>query len=154
MSLSSLKHFYYLMYAITLMILGTFWYLNYLHLQSSGEPFMIADPNSTAGMVLQYAVILYALAAIPGFLYWFKRRCAKIRLIEDESERLKTYYHAASFRALGIVLAMELGVVAYFLLGCYQPMIWVAAIGAVAFVFCKPSERKTMEELSDHSENY
>ena len=138
---------YYLVYGLIIVLFGLVWYINYSSLQDSGEPFKLFDPNSTSGLVLQYGAIIYALASIPGALYWFKRKCASISRVEDEELKYDLYYSYAFIRTAVIALSMPLSLLAYMLLGAYRQMIWMAAIGALAFVFCKPSERKAEEEL-------
>ena len=146
--LSSLKIGYYVLYALIVVFFGAIWYLNYDSLAANGEPFKLFDPNETIGMVLQYAAIIYTLAAIPGALYGFKRACAKIAKIEDENLRYDTYYTYATLRMGCIAMAAAMSLIAYMLLGAYKPMLWLAAIGAVALVFTKPGEAKTEQELT------
>ena len=68
--------------------------------------------------------------------------------MEEEYEKYRQYYMYARLRASAIASAMLFSVLAYILMGGYQPMMWLAAIAAVAFVFCKPNPRKTEEDLS------
>ena len=138
---------YYFVYALVLILFGVVWYVNYSSLQDSGVPFKLFDANSSAGLTLQYGAIIYALASIPGGLYWFKRQCAAISRVEDEDLKYDLYYSYAFIRTAVIALSMPLSLLAYTLLGAYRPMIWLAAIGALAFVFCKPTARKAEEEL-------
>lgn len=145
---------YYLVYGLVIILFGSVWYLNYSSLEESGEPFKFFDPNETIGMVLQYGAIFYALASIPGALYWFKRKCSSVSRVEDEDLKYDLYYSYSIFRTAIIALTMPISLVAYMLLGAYRPMIWLAAIGAVAFVFCKPTERKAEEELRPQDEEF
>lgn len=144
---------YYIVYGLVIIFFGVIWYINYQSLSESGEPFKLFDPNDTAGMTLQYGAILYALAAIPGALYWFKRKCIALSRMEDEDAKYDLYYTNATLRTALIALSMPLSLLAYMLLGAYRPMLWLAAIGAVAFVFCKPTARKAEEELRVQDED-
>lgn len=154
--LSEIKTMYYLLYALIIVLFGVIWYLNYNSLATGGEPFRLFDPNETIGMVFQYGAIIYTLAAIPGALYGFKRICAKIAKMEDEDTKYDTYYRYAMLRMGVVALAAALSLLAYLLLGAYKPMLWLAAIAAVALVFTKPSEAKTEQELTptDGQETY
>lgn len=145
--LTQVKQFYYIVYGLTIALFGVIWYLNYTSIADSGEPFRLFDPNSTIGMSLQYGIILYTLAAIPGALFWFKRKCDTFAKIEDETERYNKYYPYACIRMAIIALAMPLSLFGYMVLGAYKPMLWLAAIAAIAFVFTKPSAAKAEEEL-------
>ena len=147
------NQFYYLVYGLVLIFFGAIWYINYRSVAESGSAFKMFAPNETVGLILQYAAIIYALAAIPGALYWFKRKCLAFSRVEDEDLKYDLYYSYAFLRTGAIALTMPLSLVAYLLLGAYTPMIWLAAIGAVAFVFCKPTARKAEEELRPQDED-
>ncbi len=151
--LSQMKIVYYFLYACIIVLFGVIWYFNYDSIEQTGEPFQLFEPNSTIGMTLQYGAIIYTLLVIPGALYGFKRVCAKIARVEDDDLKYDTYYAYANIRMALVALAAGLGLVAYLLLGAYKPMIWLAAIGAVALVFTKPSEAKTEEELRPQDED-
>ena len=154
--LSSVKIAYYVLYVLIILLFGAIWYLNYNSLAQNGESFKLVAPDETIGMIFQYGAIIYTLAAIPGALYGFKRACAKIAKIENEDLKYDTYYTYATLRMGLIALAAALSLFAYMALGAYQPMLWLAAIGAVALVFTKPSEAKTEQELTptDSNETY
>lgn len=151
--LSRMKMIYYVLYALIIALFGVIWYLNYESLQTTGEPYKLVDPSETAGMIIQYGAIIYTLASIPGALFEMKRACAKIALIEDEDTKYDTYYAYANLRMTLVALAAALSLAAYMILGAYKPMIWLAAIGAVALVFTKPSSAKTEEELRPQDPN-
>ena len=144
---------YYLVYGLVIIFFGVVWYINYSSVAESGEAFKLFEPNDTAGMILQYGAIIYALAVIPGALYWFKRKCVSFSRVEDEDLKYDLYYSYAILRTGSIALTMPISLLAYMLLGAYTPMIWLAAIGAVAFVFCKPTARKAEEELRPQDED-
>lgn len=146
--LSRMKIAYYVLYVLIILLFGAIWYMNYDSLTQNGEPFKLFDPNETIGMIFQYSAILFTLAVIPGALYGFKRACAKIAKIEDENLRYDTYYTYATLRMGCIAMAAAMSLIAYMLLGAYKPMLWLAAIGAVALVFTKPGEAKTEQELT------
>lgn len=145
--LKQLQTTYYVLYVLIVALFGVIWYMNYSSITESGEPYRLFAPDETIGLVFQYGAILYTLAVIPGALYGMKRLCAKIAQIEDEDLKYDTYYSYAHMRMGVIALAVVLSLVAYMLLGTYKPMIGLAAIGAVALVFTKPSAAKTEEEL-------
>lgn len=144
-----LTMFFYLVYALIIVLLGVMWYANYASVQAGeGSPLALFDPQTKAGMAIQYCVILYTLCIIPGALYWFKSKCRRLSEMEEGYEKYRQYYMYARLRASAIASAMLFSVLAYILMGGYQPMMWLAAIAAVAFVFCKPNPRKTEEDLS------
>lgn len=143
--------YYYGMMVLTLLV-GAVAYLLFVHLR-------VFDPLATLsplGQVVQYVVIADALFFIPMGLYGFKRRCDKIRRIEDETEKLRQYKKEAAIRIILVSNTMVLGLFAYYWLGCYQSMLWVAAISAIGFVgFTKPTPRRIqLELLPPDIENY
>ncbi|MGN1240363.1 MAG: hypothetical protein ACI4TV_05770 [Paludibacteraceae bacterium] len=120
------------------------------------------DPLSTAGKVIQYIIIFDALITIPLGLYGFKRACnyllkevsAEHPALTDEIYRKYRAY--AAWRIVLVSNSMVFGIVAFYLLGCYQSMLWIAAIGAIGWYFTKPTARKIQIELTPQSnqENY
>ncbi|MCQ2325496.1 MAG: hypothetical protein MJZ58_04830, partial [Paludibacteraceae bacterium] len=96
---------------------------------------------------VQYIVIADALFFIPMGLYGFKRRCDKIRRIEDETEKYAQYKKEAIIRIIVVSNVMVLGIFAYYWMGGYKSMLWVAAIGAIGWYFTKPTPRKIQLEL-------
>ena len=113
----------------------------------------IIDTMSTAGKVMQYVVIFDALLTIPLGLYGFKRVCDKIRPMEDETRKLALYRRYAAVRIVVVSNAMVLGIVAFYWLGCYRSMLWVAAIAAIGWYLTKPTARKIQLELAPKDDN-
>lgn len=144
---------YYVLYGLIIVLFGVVWYVNYQSLTESGERYLVVEPNTKAGLALQYGVIIYTLAAIPGALYWMKRVCGKLSKLEDIDLKYDSYYTCACVRVIVVAMAVVLSLIVYMLLGAYTPMIWLAAIGAVALVFTKPSAAKTEEELRPRDED-
>lgn len=105
------------------------------------------DPLSAAGQAIQYVVIVYILASVPGGLYLFKRKCDKIKQLESEEEKYAQYFKPAMYRLIVIGLGISLGIFAFYMLGGYQSMIWCAAIAAIGIYFCKPLAGKIQIDL-------
>lgn len=111
------------------------------------------DSLSTLGQAIQYIVIFDALLTIPLGLYLCKKQCSKLAELADSSEQLKGYQKAAIVRILLVSNAMVLGIVAFYLMGGYQSMLWVAAVAAIGWYFTKPSQRKMELELQPKDPN-
>lgn len=142
-----LNYYYYGVMCLTLLVMGEF-----AILYSRGMLYQI-DAMSTLGMAIQYIVILDALACIPGGLYSFKRRVAPLRSENPTDEQLARYERLAANRIMLVSHPMVLGVAAYYLLGGYQSMLWIAAIAAVSWYFTKPTENKARIELRPENPN-
>lgn len=116
----------------------------------------IIDAQSRAGIIIQYVVIFDALITIPLGLYGFKIKCNQIRKIEDTEARSRNYLQWARWRIVLVSNSMITGIVAFYLLGSYRSMLFVAAIGAIGWYFTKPTARKIEIELNSdtNQENY
>ena len=143
----SLNWAYYAMMIISLLALTGMYYglLN--------DWYMPIDKQSKLGIVIQYIVIFDALITIPGGLYGFKCLCEPLQTLENKEEQLKRYRKIALWRILLVSSAMPLGIVAFYWLGAYKSMLWVAAIAAIAWYFAKPSEGKMEAELTPKQHN-
>ena len=132
-----------------LIVLATTTYLLVTH---AILPFI--DPLSGWGKVIQYVVIFDVLLTVPFGLWWHKRRCRGIAQITETSIQLTAYYRSAALRICLVSNTMLLAVPAFYLLGAYQSMIWVAAISAIGWYFTKPTEKKMYFELHPEEEQY
>lgn len=146
--MKKLNVWYYGMAVLTVLVWTVCYYLN------SKGLLPIIDRMSVTGQVVQYIVILNALICIPLGLYWFKRQCQSIRLIEDEQARIDEYIRKDKVRIVLVSQTMVVAMLGFWLLSQYQSMIWVAAIGAIGWYFTKPTENKMCIELSPTEDQY
>lgn len=137
----TLNVYYYGIMALTL-IAGTLAY--FLIMKEYVQPI---DSLSTLGQTIQYVVIFDALLTIPLGLYLCKKQCKKLSVLENEEEKLLGYKKAATMRILLVSNTMVFAIAAFYLMGAYQSMLWVAAVAAIGWYFTKPSERKMELEL-------
>ncbi|MEE0921250.1 MAG: hypothetical protein U0L47_02010 [Paludibacteraceae bacterium] len=143
----TLNVYYYGIMALTLLA-GTLAY--FLIMKDYVQPI---DSLSTLGQAIQYMVILDALVTIPLGLYLCKKQCTKLSVLENEEEKLLGYKKAATLRILLVSNAMVFAIAAFYLMGAYQSMLWVAAVSAIGWYFTKPSERKMELELQTQDPN-
>ena len=137
----TLNVYYYGIMALTLLV-GTLAY--FLIMKDYVQPI---DSLSTLGQAIQYVVIFDALVTIPLGLYLCKKQCTKLSVLDNEEEKLQGYKKAASLRILLVGNTMVFAIAAFYLMGAYQSMLWVAAVSAIGWYFTKPSERKMELEL-------
>ena len=137
----TLNVYYYGIMALTLLA-GTLAY--FLIMKDYVQPI---DSLSTLGQAIQYVVIFDALVTIPLGLYLCKKQCTKLSTLGNEEEKLQGYKKAASLRILLVGNTMVFAIAAFYLMGAYQSMLWVAAVSAIGWYFTKPSERKMELEL-------
>ena len=143
----TLNFYYYGMMALTLLA-GTLAY--FLIMKDYVQPIYSL---STLGQVIQYVIIFDALLTIPLGLYLCKKQCTKLSVLENEEEKLTGYKQAATLRILLVGNTMVFAIAAFYLMGAYQSMLWVAAVSAIGWYFTKPSERKMQLELQPQDPN-
>ena len=143
----TLNFYYYGMMVLTLLA-GTLAY--FLIMKDYVHPI---DSLSTLGQVIQYVVIFDALVTIPLGLYLCKKQCTKLSVLENKEEKLMGYKQAATLRILLVSNTMVFAIAAFYLMGAYQSMLWVAAVSAIGWYFTKPSERKMQLELQPQDPN-
>ena len=147
----TLNLYYYGIMVLTLLA-GTLAY--FLIMKDYVQPI---DSFSMLGQIIQYVIILDALVTIPLGLYLCKKQCTKLSVLENEKEKLLGYKQAATLRILLVGNTMVFAIAAFYLMGAYQSMLWVAAVSAIGWYFTKPSERKMQLELQPQDptqENY
>ncbi len=147
----TLNVYYYGIMAVTLLV-GTIAY--FLVMKDYVQPI---DSLSTLGQTIQYIIIFDALLTIPMGLYLCKKQCSKLSVLENEEEKQLGYKKAARMRILLVSNTMVFAIAAFYLMGAYQSMLWVAAVSAIGWYFTKPSARKMeleLQPIDSTQENY
>lgn len=134
----TLNWYYYGVMVFTLVILGVMYYL------STRPDFEPVSPQEETGMLLQYVAIGMTLFAIPFGLFIVKWK---------KPDTLVKYEEAATARILIVGLTMSMNIAFFYLLGAYKPMMWLAAMAAIAWYFTKPTLGKLEAEIKPKDEN-
>lgn len=134
----TLNWYYYGVMVFTLIILGVMYYL------TSQPDFEPINPMEQLGMILQYAAIGATLVAIPFGLYM-------VKLFKPDT--LAKYQEIATGRILAVGLTMPMNIAFFYLLGTYRPMMWLAAMSAIAWFFTKPTLGKLEQEMTPEDPN-
>ncbi len=134
----TLNWYYYGIMILTLVILGV---MCYLAIQPDFEPI---NTMESVGMILQYVAIGITLVAIPFGLYM-------VKLFKPDT--LQKYQDVATARILTVGLTIPMNIAFYYLLGSYQPMMWLAAMSAIAWFFTKPTLGKLEQEMTPEDPN-
>ncbi len=108
------------------------------------------EAHTVVGQVIQYVVIGWVIATVPGSLAYTKYVCNKIKKA-DEDIRFARYYNVARLRIVLIGIGVSLGIVAFYLLQGNTSMIFCGGIAAIGLIFCKPNARKIELELLDEN---
>lgn len=134
----TLNWYYYGVMVLTLVVLGGAYYL------SSKPGFEPVNTMEELGMTLQYIAIGITLVAIPFGLYM-------IKLLKPET--LEKYQQIATGRILIVGLTMPMNIAFFYLMGSYKPMMWLAAMSAIAWYFTKPTLGKMEQEMTPRDPN-
>ena len=137
-TIKQLNRIYYSQMAISLIVLTAMYYAFSKGLY---EPL---DRMSQTGQIVQYIIIFDALLTIPFGLYL-------VKLFKPQTP--KKYLKCAGARILLVSNAMPLGIFAFYWMGGYKSMLWVAAIAAIAWYFSKPTLRKVELEMTPQDPN-
>lgn len=137
-TIKQLNWIYYSQMAISLIVLTAMYYAFSKGLY---EPL---DRMSQTGQIVQYIIIFDALITIPFGLYL-------VKLFKPQTQ--KKYLKCAGARILLVSNAMPLGIFAFYWMGGYKSMLWVAAIAAIAWYFSKPTLRKAELEMTPQDPN-
>ena len=133
-----LNWIYYIQMVISLIALTVMYFA---FLKGLYEPL---DTMSSLGQTVQYIIIIDALITIPLGLYlikWLKPQTPE------------KYFKLAGARILLVSNTMPLGIVAFYWMGGYKSMLWVAAIAAIGWYFSKPTLGKAEEEMKPEDPN-
>ncbi len=141
-----LQVLYYLIYFLMIIVAGLFYFLF-----SKKEPSEFPDLQSQFSLIVQYIVIGVTLAGVPGGLYLHKYYCNKLKTLTNDEDKLRKYKGISIIRLVLVSSGLLLGIMAFFMLGAYKPMIYCAAISAIALVFCKSSVTKIEVDLNLNS---
>ncbi len=134
----TLNWYYYGVMVFTLIILGAMYYLTSL------PDFETINPMEDFGMTLQYIAIGATLVAIPFGLY-------TVKLFKPDT--LEKYKEIATGRILIVGMTMPMNIAFYYLMGNSKPMMWLAAMSAIAWYFTKPTMGKMDQEMQPKDPN-
>ena len=137
-TIKQLNWIYYSQMAISLIVLTAMYYAFSKGLY---EPL---DTMSSLGQIVQYIIIFDALITIPLGLYM-------VKLFKPQTP--EKYFKCAAARILLASNTMPLGIGAFYWMGGYKSMLWVAAISAIAWYFTKPTLRKAELEMTPQDPN-
>ena len=133
-----LNWIYYGQMVITCIVWGA---MTYAFSHGLYEPL---DVLSQTGVTMQYILIIDALVTIPLGLYL-------VKFFKPQTDR--QYFKLAGARILLVSNAMPLGIFAFYWMGGYRSMLWVAAIAAIAWYFSKPTLGKMEKEMTPDDPN-
>ncbi|MDR1592455.1 MAG: hypothetical protein LBS16_06190 [Prevotellaceae bacterium] len=135
----SLTVFYYIQFPVILAVAGVG-----ILLQRQG----IAIEHAGAKTTLESLVILYVIASMPLALKLFSAGVRKLRADTDITRRHARYVSYARWRIVAIAFGIDISILGFYLLPEFH-LIYLAAIGALAMIFCKPTHKRIEADLSN-----
>lgn len=137
----TIKHLNWIYYGQMILALIVLTIMYYSFNKGLYEPMDVMSP---IGKIFQFFVIINAMITIPLGLYLVKM---------GKPQTDKAYFKFAALRILLASNAMIFGIIAFYLMGGYKPMLWVAAIAAIAWYFSKPTLGKMEQEMKPEDPN-
>jgi hypothetical protein len=139
-TLKSITQFYYYIYSATILTTLGGYIVNMSRDVSYG-------PKDPLNIALSSIVILYLLISIPLALGLFFKKTKKWSLIEDENLKYTSYEKGAKLRLLAIGIGLLASIIVFYILRSNISLIYCAGIGAIALLFCKPTQSKINSDL-------
>ena len=137
----TIKHLNWIYYGQMILALIVLTIMYYSFNKGLYEPMDVMSP---IGKIFQFFVIINAMITIPLGLYL-------VKLFKPQTPR--AYFKTAGARILLVSNAMPLGIFAFYWMGSYRSMLWIAAIAAVAWYISKPTLRKAELEMTPDDPN-
>ena len=94
----------------------------------------------------KFMIIVYMLIIIPLSFKSFSVKTKKIAQITNENEKFAKYLSIAKSRIALISIIFWVGIIAFFIINI-KDFLYIAAIGIVALIFCKPTINKIEHDL-------
>ena len=139
-TLKSITQFYYYIYSATIITTLGGYMINMNRAESYG-------PKDPLSITLSSIVILYMLISIPLALGLFFKMTKKWSSLENDTLKFSSYEKGAKLRLLAIGIGLIGSIIAFYILRSNISLMYCAGIGAIALLFCKPTEAKIVSDL-------
>lgn len=108
----------------------------------------VLPPLSSLGQAVQYTVIFYVIISVAGGLFVFKYLLGRTKKPTDERQTLLIKYrNLAIVRICLIGVGAVLGIIAFYWMGGYTSMLWLAGISVIGLYFTKSTLGRMEQEL-------
>ena len=96
--------------------------------------------------IFKSIVIFYMLIIIPLALKKFAINVKKIAQTDDENEKFAKYLRISKIRIVLISIIFLVGIISFYTINVID-FAYIAAIGAIALIFCFPTKNKIENDL-------
>lgn len=105
------------------------------------------DPLSEIGIAISSVLIIIIIGSVPASLWLFHKKAQTLQTIEDVNKKVALWAKYARIRLVVLGLALNLGVLFFYVLQMNKSMLFCAGIAAIGMIFSKPSEIRLITDL-------
>lgn len=105
------------------------------------------DPLSEIGIAISSVLIIVIIGSVPASLWLFHKKAQTLQTIEDVNQKVALWAKYARIRIVVLGLALNLGVLFFYVLQMNKSMLFCAGIAAIGMIFSKPSEIRLITDL-------
>lgn len=105
------------------------------------------DPLSEIGIAISSVLIIVIIGSVPASLWLFHKKAQTLQTIEDVNQKVALWAKYARIRLVVLGLALNLGVLFFYVLQMNKSMLFCAGIAAIGMIFSKPSEIRLITDL-------
>ncbi len=105
------------------------------------------DPLSEIGIAISSVLIIVIIGSIPASLWLFHKKAQTLQTIEDVNQKVALWAKYARIRIVVLGLALNLGVLFFYVLQMNKSMLFCAGIAAIGMIFSKPSKIRLITDL-------
>lgn len=105
------------------------------------------DPLSEIGIAISSVLIIVIIGSVPASLWLFHKKAQTLQTIEDVNQKVALWAKYARIRLVVLGLALNLGVLSFYVLQMNKSMLFCAGIAAIGMIFSKPSEIRLITDL-------
>ncbi len=105
------------------------------------------DPLSEIGIAISSVLIIIVIGSVPASLWLFHKKAQTLQKIENVNEKVALWAKYARIRLVVLGLALNLGVLFFYVLQMNNSMLFCAGIAAIGMIFSKPSEIRLITDL-------
>lgn len=105
------------------------------------------DPLSELGISISQILTVIIIGSVPASLWLFHKKAQTLQNIEDVNQKVALWAKYARIRLIVLGLALNFGVLFFYILQMNKSMLFCAGIAAIGMVFSKPSELRLITDL-------
>ena len=105
------------------------------------------DPLSELGISISSILIIVIIGSVPASLWLFHKKVQTLQTLDNTKLKVTEWAKFARIRLIVLGIALNLGVMFFYILQFNKSMLFCAGIAAIGMVFSKPSEIRLITDL-------